>query len=73
MYSKMQLKNSSEKWNIFYRTEGFQQSSKKQEGVNFAHQTNKHQRIDFLQINQTELEFVHPVSAGGSVKFLPAV
>ena len=54
MYSKMQLKIpvKSDSRNIFYRAEGFQQSAKKQEGVNFAHQTNKHQRIDFLQINQ---------------------
>ena len=26
-----------------------------------------------LQWRQPEVEFVHPVSAGGSVKFLPAV
>ena len=32
---------------------------------------------DFIQFNfhatTAEVEFVHPVSAGGSVKFLPAV
>ena len=26
-----------------------------------------------IEVAQTEVEFVHPVSAGGSVKFLPAV